>query len=128
MAARKQKGAEAKELTRQPKKRELAAQKGKEAGSIPRKAVSSGSDPWDILMYPHLAEKSMKMVETENKLVFMVRRNARKSQIKDAIEKAFDVKVTKVNFEITMAGQKKAYVKLSPESSASDIATRMGMV
>jgi len=87
-----------------------------------------GSDPWKILMYPHLAEKSMKMVETENKLVFMVRRNAKKGQIKDAIEKAFNVKVIKVNFEITMAGQKKAYVKLSPEFSASDIATRMGMV
>jgi large subunit ribosomal protein L23 len=87
-----------------------------------------GQDPWKILMYPHLAEKSMKMVETENKLVFMVRRNSRKGQIKDAIEQAFNVKVTKVNFEITMAGQKKAYVKLSPEFSASDIATRMGMV
>jgi large subunit ribosomal protein L23 len=87
-----------------------------------------GSDPWETLMYPHLAEKSMKMVEAENKLVFMVRRTARKSQIKDAIENAFNVKVTKVNFEITMAGQKKAYVKLSPEFSAADIATRMGMV
>ena len=87
-----------------------------------------GPDPWEILMYPHLAEKSMKMVEAENKLVFMVKRNARKGQIKDAIEAAFNVKVTKVNFEITMAGQKKSYVKLSPEFSASDIATRMGMV
>jgi len=87
-----------------------------------------GPDPWEILMYPHLAEKSMKMVEAENRLVFMVRRSARKSQIKDAIENAFNVKVTKVNFEITMAGQKKAYVKLSPEFSAADIATRMGMV
>jgi large subunit ribosomal protein L23 len=87
-----------------------------------------GSDPWEILMYPHLAEKSMKMVEAENKLVFMVKRNARKVQIRDAIEAAFGVKVTKVNFEITMAGQKKAYVKLSQEFSASDIATRMGMV
>lgn len=86
------------------------------------------TDPWKILMYPHLAEKSMKMVEVENKLVFMVKRNARKIQIRDAIEKAFDVKVTKVNFEITMNGEKKAYVRLSPEFSASDIATRMGMV
>jgi large subunit ribosomal protein L23 len=86
------------------------------------------TDPWSILKHPHLAEKSMKMVEAENKLVFMVKRNARKIQIKEAIEKAFDVKVTKVNFEITMNGEKKAYVKLSPEFSASDIATRMGMV
>ena len=96
--------------------------------SVRLKAPSPERDPWSILMYPHLAEKSMKMVEAENKLVFMVRRNARKGQIKDAIEQAFNVKVTKVNFEITMEGKKKAYVRLSPEFSASDIATRMGMV
>ena len=89
---------------------------------------ASGTDPWSILMYPHLAEKSMKMVEAENKLVFMVRRTAKKAQIKQAIEDAFGVKVTRVNFEITMEGKKKAYVRLSPEFSASDIATRMGMV
>jgi large subunit ribosomal protein L23 len=86
------------------------------------------TEPWSILMHPHLAEKSMKMVEAENKLVFMVKRNANKGQIKEAIESAFGVKVTKVNFEITMQGQKKAYVKLRPEFSASDIATRMGMI
>lgn len=109
-------------------KANAAGKQKPEESSRPQNRQPRETDPWSILMYPHLAEKSMKMVEAENKLVFMVRRNAKKGQIKDAIERAFDVKVTKVNFEITMEGQKKAYVKLSPEFSASDIATRMGMV
>lgn len=81
-----------------------------------------------ILMYPHLTEKSMKMVEMENKLVFITKRNSKRKDIKDAIEKAFNVKVRSVNFEITPGGEKKAYIKLYPEFSASDIASKMGMV
>jgi large subunit ribosomal protein L23 len=109
---------------------EKAAKKeaGKKAEKPKEVLATRESNPWRILKYPHLAEKSMKMVEAENKLVFMVRRNAKRHEIKEAIEQAFAVKVTKVNFEITMAGEKKAYVKLSPEFSAADIATRMGMV
>ena len=83
---------------------------------------------WDVLKYPHLAEKSMKMVEAENKLVFIVRRNSRRAEIKEAIEAAFNVKVQSVNFEITTGGEKRAFIKLKQGFSASDIASRMGMV
>ena len=85
-------------------------------------------DVWDILMFPHLTEKSMNMVEIENKLVFVVRRNATKKHIKEAIEKEFNVKVEGVKTEITQKGQKKAYIKLKPEYSAADIATKLGML
>ena len=37
--------------------------------------------PWKILQYPHLTEKSMNMVETENKLVFIVDRKYKKKEI-----------------------------------------------
>ena len=110
------------------KKKEAVKKPDKQEAKPTVIPAGSGKDPWSVLQYPHLAEKSMKMVESENKLVFMVRRNAKRREIKDAIERAFAVRVTKVNFEITMTGQKKAYVKLSPEFSAADIATRMGMV
>lgn len=82
----------------------------------------------NILMYPHLTEKSMKMVEMENKLVFMTKRDSKKKEIKEAVERAFNVKVRSVNFEITTKGEKRAYIKLYPEFSASDIASKMGMV
>ena len=83
---------------------------------------------WKTLVYPHLAEKSMNMIELENKLVFVVRREANKEKIKEALEKGFNIKVLKVNTEITQRGEKRAYVKLHPDSSALDIATRMGMI
>jgi large subunit ribosomal protein L23 len=85
-------------------------------------------NPWNILEYPHLAEKSMNLVEMENKLIFIVKRNATRKKIKEAVEKGFNVKVEKVNIETTRKGLKKAYVKLYPEYSASDIATRLGML
>ncbi|MBU0898855.1 MAG: 50S ribosomal protein L23 [Nanoarchaeota archaeon] len=83
---------------------------------------------WKVLKYPHLVEKSMNMIELENKLVFIVRRNAKKSEIKDALEKGFNIKILGINTEVTRKGEKKAYVKLHPDSSAIDIATRMGMI
>jgi large subunit ribosomal protein L23 len=83
---------------------------------------------WDILKYPQLAEKSMNMVETENKLVFIVNKKATKADIKQAIEKAFQVKVQSVSVMTTTKNEKKAFVKLHPDYSASDIASRMGML
>ena len=58
----------------------------------------------------------------------MVDRKADKKQIKEAIEKVFEVKVDKINTEITADGEKKAYIKLKPEYKALDVATKLGMV
>lgn len=85
-------------------------------------------DPWRVLEHPHLAEKSMGLVETENKLVFAVKMGADKGRIKEAVERGFNVKVESVNVMITRKGAKKAYVKLHPDYSAADIATRLGML
>lgn len=86
------------------------------------------NDPWKVLMYPQLAEKSMNMVEIENKLVFIVSPKSTRQDIKEAVEKNFNVKVIKVSTMITTRGEKKAFIKLHPDNSASDIASRMGML
>jgi len=65
-------------------------------------------------------------MEKENKLTFIVRREATKKDIKRAIESLYKVKVDKVNTLITIRGEKKAYVKLSPEHSAIDLASKLG--
>jgi ribosomal protein uL23 len=85
-------------------------------------------DPWTIIQYPLLTEKSLGKVETENKLVFIVRRSANKIQIRWAVERAFDVKVAQVRTQIDRKGRKKAFVKLTPEYRAVDIAMRFGML
>ncbi|MCD6226500.1 MAG: 50S ribosomal protein L23 [Candidatus Aenigmarchaeota archaeon] len=85
-------------------------------------------DPLDILKHPHITEKNISMVEKENKLVFIVDRRYNKQDIKQAIEKLFEVKVEKVNTIITRKGKKKAFIKLKPKYSAADVAVKLGIV
>ena len=66
-------------------------------------------------------------MESENKLVFVVDRKAKKNEIKEAIEKMFKVKVLKVNV-FNIKGMKKAYIKFSDETPAIDIATNLGLM
>ena len=49
-----------------------------------------------LLIKPVLTEKMAIMQERENKYAFIVEKSANKNQIKDAIEKKFDVLVSKV--------------------------------
>ena len=85
-------------------------------------------DPYRILKYPYMTEKSIAMIEKENKIVFVVERKADKKKIKEAFEKAFEVKVAKVNTMITLDGEKKAIIKLAPSFKAADVATKLGIV
>ncbi|HIP90653.1 MAG TPA: 50S ribosomal protein L23 [Candidatus Nanopusillus sp.] len=85
-------------------------------------------DVKDILQYPVLSEKAIRMLEKENKVVFTVHRNANKTQIKQAFEKLFNVKVEKVNTLILPDGRKKAYIKLKKDYKASDILSKLGLL
>ena len=85
-------------------------------------------DPWKILRYPYTTEKTISMAERENKIVFVVDKKADKKKIKLAFEEAFEVKVAKVNTEITLKGEKKAFIKLKPEFKAADVAVKLGII
>jgi large subunit ribosomal protein L23 len=85
-------------------------------------------DPWTILLYPLLTEKAIEKIESENKLVFIVNRKSSKKQIQWATERAFSVKVVNVKTLIDNKGRKKAWIKLSKEFPATEIATRLGML
>jgi large subunit ribosomal protein L23 len=58
----------------------------------------STTDPrhYDIIISPVITEKAT-MASEHSKVVFKVRRDATKPQIKEAVEKLFDVKVKRVN-------------------------------
>ena len=58
--------------------------------------MSDLTDPRDILISPVISEKSYGLLD-ENKYTFLVRTDANKTEIKIAVEKIFDVKVTAVN-------------------------------
>jgi large subunit ribosomal protein L23 len=68
------------------------------------------------------------MVEKDNKLIFVVNLKAGKADVKRAVEQLYAVKVKKVNLLITPQGQKKAFVKLTPEFRASDVAIKLGIL
>lgn len=83
---------------------------------------------YQILKYPISTEKAVRLMESENRLTFIVDRKATKEKIKKAIEELFKVKVIKVNTLNTMKGKKKAYIKLAKENPAIDIATQFGLM
>ena len=73
-------------------------------------------------------EKAVRLMEADNKLIFIVDIKSTRTEVKKAIEEMFKVKVEKVNTLIDTKGRKKAYVKLSLETPAIDIATQMGII
>ncbi len=58
--------------------------------------MSKDARHYDVIVAPVITEKAT-IASEQNKFVFKVRRNATKPQIKAAVEKLFDVKVTAVN-------------------------------
>ena len=83
---------------------------------------------WQVIENPHLTEKAMDKVDDQNTLVLIVDIDANKNQVKDAVEHLFDVTVKKVNTAITPQAKKKAFIRLSEDDDAMDVATRMGMM
>ena len=81
----------------------------------------------DVVKYPVSTERTLRSMESENKLLFVVDRRASKADVKKAVEVLFKVKVVGVNTYI-IQGKKKAYVKLAAANPAIDIATQLGMV
>jgi len=85
-------------------------------------------DPHKVVLYPQATEKAVKLIESENKLVFIVANEATRTDVKRAVELLFEVKVDNVKIEITPDGRKRAYVRLAPEFMADDIASKLGMI
>ena len=67
----------------------------------------STSDPrhYDVILAPVITEKAT-IASEHNKVTFKVRHDATKPQIKEAVEKLFDVKVKRVNTLVREGKQK----------------------
>jgi len=84
--------------------------------------------PFEVIKYPLMTERSITLIESENKLTFVVDLKATKKDIKRAVEGLYEVEVESVNTLITPRGEKRAFVKLHPEFDASDIAVQLGIL
>ncbi len=89
-------------------------------------AVANQERLMTVLLGPHLSEKSTRVGEANNQVVFRVRRDSTKQEVRRAVELLFDVKVDGVQIvnirgKVKRFGQtlgrrqdwKKAYVTLA---------------
>ena len=90
----------------------------------------------NVIHTPHLSEKSTIVAEESNQVVFKVRPDATKSEIRKAVELLFEVEVDRVTVincrgkikrHGTTSGRrvawKKAYVRLAPGSQIDFLGT-----
>ena len=92
-------------------------------------------DPYDSILMPWITEKTLEARrvsdeesgyrENNNRIEFIVRREATKKEIREAVEQMFDVKVAKVNTRITITG-KHASVRLADGYDAEEAALKLG--
>mmetsp|Transcript_5636 Transcript_5636/g.15808 ORF Transcript_5636/g.15808 Transcript_5636/m.15808 type:complete len:177 (-) Transcript_5636:123-653(-) len=96
----------------------------------PRRSVPKTNklDQYQILKYPLTTESAMKKIEETNTLVFIVDLRSNKRQIKDAVKRMYDIQTQKVNTLIRPDGQKKAYVRLTQDYDALDVANKIGII
>ena len=92
-------------------------------------------DPYKIILMPWITEKTLEArrvadedsgyKENNNRIEFIVRREATKKDIKEAIEALLQVKVSKVNVRINRTG-KHASIRLADGYDAEEAALKLG--
>ena len=92
----------------------------------------SAINAYDVISTPIVTEKTMKLMQDENKFTVKVAKDANKLQIKEAFEAIFNVKVVKVNtvnvrakakrvgrYTGTVSGYKKAIITVAEGQEVS---------
>ena len=81
-----------------------------------------------VLRHPYVTEKAMMTLEKENKLQFLVDKDATKQQIRREIEKTFEQEVRGISTVMTMHGEKKAIISFANDKAAEEILSRLGIM
>jgi large subunit ribosomal protein L23Ae len=85
-------------------------------------------DEFRVIVSPLTTETAMKKVEDSNTLVFLCDVKSTKKQIADAVLSLYNIKADKVNTLIRPDGVKKAFIRLSKDQDALDVANRIGIL
>ena len=96
----------------------------------PRKSLPARNklDKYAIIKYPLCTESAMKQIEDHNTLTFIVDIKANKRHIAAAVKKLYEIQIVKVNTLIRPDGLKKAYVRLTSDHEAIEVANRIGII
>ncbi len=123
--------AEKKQTKTKVKKKKAAREKSfrKEKPKTQEKVTEEKSIPvTDVLKFVLMTEKAVQLIESQNKLVFIVDRRASKPKIMKAAEMTFNSKISDVTTSIDQDGRKKAFIKFAKEGEAGEIAIRLGII
>merc|ERR1719329_416231 len=85
-------------------------------------------DKYSIIKFPLCTESAMKQIEDNNTLTFIVDLRANKRNIGMAIKSLYEIEIVKINTLIRPDGTKKAYVRLSPDIEALEVANKIGII
>ena len=85
-------------------------------------------DQFRTIKFPLTTESAMKKIEDNNTLVFVVDVRANKRTVADAVKKLYDIEAAAVNTLVRADGNKKAFVRLSPDFDALDVANKIGII
>ncbi|KAH9048727.1 ribosomal protein L23, N-terminal domain-containing protein [Lactarius hengduanensis] len=85
-------------------------------------------DQFRTIVSPLNTESAMKKIEEHNTLVFLVDIKANKRQIKDAVKKTVGGSSREGEHVIRPDGKKKAYVRLTSDHDALDVANKIGFI
>jgi len=110
---------------RRPKTKELARKPQYPRLSVPTKNPLT---QYSILKHPLATESAMQQIENNSTLVFIVDQRANKRLIREAVKRMYDIQASKVNTLIRPDGQKKAFVRLTPDYDALEIANKIGII
>ena len=88
----------------------------------------SGLEMHEVIEYPLISEKAVGLIETQNKIAFIVNKKASKTEVRNAVEKMYAVKVDSIQTMRDQKGRKKAFVKLNAKFKAADLATKLGVI
>ncbi len=80
-----------------------------------------------IILRPYVTEKTFALVENEQKICFLVEKEATKPQILEAVKTLYNEDGINIETARTVYG-KKAFVKFNSPDKARDLANKIGMM
>ncbi len=92
------------------------------------KRPSKKLENYDVIIHPLISEKCVGMIESQNKISFVVNNKATKSDVKKAVEEMYKIKVQEVKIVNDLKGRKKAIVRLDKKFKAEEVATKLGVI
>ena len=80
-----------------------------------------------IIIRPYITEKTFAMVEYEQKIWFLVKKESSKPVIREAVQTLYNENAINIETARTVYG-KKAFVKFESSDKARELATKIGML